>query len=220
VDKYAKAFVAAMKKSGIRNTVIAAELGVVDNCISQWRTGRRPIPADRAVPVASLLKVRPEQISEAYDRLLQAGFVPQNALGYTPARDTVPEGHVAIDRLDAFGAPPCPSRLYVPDILLRRKIGLTPPHQLRWALQPSRAMEPEIEREALVLIDATVAQHAQVIDGGIYAYSLWGRPDIRRLLVRENGLAVAAHGKEDEATELRGPALESFVVLGAVVAWL
>jgi len=44
-----------------------------------------------------------------------------------------------------------------------------------------------IRRNALVLVDTSVTRHEDVVDGGLYAYTLWGRPDIRRFLPRRDG---------------------------------
>ena len=69
MDKYARTFAEAMDFTGTRNTIVAAHARVGSNNVSQWRTGRRPIPAERAVAIAALLGVAPESISEAYERL-------------------------------------------------------------------------------------------------------------------------------------------------------
>jgi phage repressor protein C with HTH and peptisase S24 domain/DNA-binding transcriptional regulator YdaS (Cro superfamily) len=57
---------AAWRSSGIKQSDIAAQLGVTAGMVWQWVHGRRPVPADKAVVLAALLKVEPEDISEAY----------------------------------------------------------------------------------------------------------------------------------------------------------
>ena len=181
MDRYARAFAEAMDSTGTRNITVAAHARVGSNNVSQWRTGRRPIPAERAVAIAALMGVAPERISEGYERLLHAGYTPPHkTLSIGSRTGASPVDHVTIERLAEFGHAEGATRILLPDFLARRKIGPAAIEEVRWTFQPSHAMEPEIERHALVLVDITVTQHDQVVDGGTYAYSLWGRPDIRR----------------------------------------
>jgi DNA-binding transcriptional regulator YdaS (Cro superfamily) len=222
LDKYAQAFAHAMLETGVRNTTVAAYLGGSINYsnVSQWRTGRRPIPAEYAPALAVLLNVTPESISKAFDQGLRAQSALTTMAAQGVRTGVVSEGYVAIDRLGELGRGDGPSRIVLPDFLIRRKIGLTPLTEVRWAFQPSRTMEPEIERHALVLIDASVCQHHQVIDGGIYAYTLWGRPDIRRVTIRRNAWSLMGNGREIERMEVPETDLANLHVLGAVVGWL
>lgn len=222
MDRYAQAFAQAMLETGVRNTTVAAYLGGSINYsnVSQWRTGRRPIPAEYAPALAVLLNVPPESISKAFDQGMRA----QSALTAMAAQGArtgvVSEGYVAIDRLVELGRHDGLSRIVLPEFLVRRKVGLTPLPHVRWAFQPSRTMEPEIERHALVLIDDSVVHRDQVIDGGIYAYTLWGRPDIRRIAIRREAWSLIGNGREIERMEVPESDLTNLQVLGAVVGWL
>jgi hypothetical protein len=200
---------------------LAAHARVGSNNVSQWRTGRRPIPAERAVAIAALLGVAPESISEGYERLLHAGYTPPHkALSLGSRAGAAPVDHVTIERLAEFGHADGPTRILLPDFLARRKIGLSAIEDVRWTLQPSHAMAPEIDRHALVLVDITATQHAQVVDGGTYAYSLWGRPDIRRLLIRRDHWLVLGYGKDAEYTEVQTSELSNLKILGVVLGAL
>jgi hypothetical protein len=78
MNKYTEAFVAAMDQTGIRSRTLAAQVGTFsDNSVAQWRSGRRPIPAEYAVKIAKILGVPRESISQPYDRLLQSGAITQ-----------------------------------------------------------------------------------------------------------------------------------------------
>ena len=91
---------------------------------------------------------------------------------------------------------------------------------LRWTLQPSIAMEPEIRQGVLVFIDTSVNRHDQVVDRGIYAYILWGRPDIRRIQVRRDAWALSCASREADATMISEAELDQVSLLGAVVGWI
>ncbi len=221
MDRYARAFAEAMDSTGTRNTTVAAHARVGSNNVSQWRTGRRPIPAERAVAIAALMGVAPERISEGYERLLHAGYTPPHKTLSIGSRTAAsPVDHVTIERLAEFGHTEGATRILLPDFLARRKIGPAAIDEVRWTFQPSHAMEPEIERHALVLVDITITQHDQVVDGGTYAYSLWGRPDIRRLLIRRDHWLVLGHGKDAEYTEVQASELSNLKILGAVLGAL
>ncbi len=222
MDKYALAFAQAMQETGVRNTTVAAYLGGSINYsnVSQWRTGRRPIPAEYAPALSVLLNVSPESISKAFDQGMRAQSALTTMAVQGARTGMVSEGYVALDRLIELGRSDGPARIVLPDFLIRRKVGLTPLTHLRWAFQPSRTMEPEIERHALVLIDTSIAQCDQVIDGGIYAYTLWGRPDIRRVTVRRDAWLLMGNGREIERMEVPEADLANLQVLGVVVGWL
>lgn len=221
MDKYARTFAEAMDNSGTRNTTVAAHARVGSNNVSQWRTGRRPIPAERAVAIAALVGVAPESISEGYERLLHAGYTPPHKTSSLASRTgAAPVDHVTIERLTEFGHADGPARILLPDFLARRKIGLNAIEEVRWTLQPSHAMEPDIDRHALVLVDITATRHEQVVDGGTYAYSLWGRPDIRRLLIRRDHWLVVGYGKDAEYTEVQASELQNLRIFGAVLGAL
>jgi transcriptional regulator with XRE-family HTH domain len=129
-------------------------------------------------------------------------------------------GHVEIEALPGFAPPEGPTTILLPEFLLQRKIGITSIANVRWGLNPSRAMEPEIERHQLVLVDVSQAQVSELIDGNAYAYTLWGRPDIRRVLHRRDHLSVVGFGKGAESTDVYKDDEDSLEVFGAVVGVL
>lgn len=131
-----------------------------------------------------------------------------------------PPGHVELQALPGFAPAEGPTSILLPEFLLQRKIGLTAIANVRWALNPSRAMEPEIERHQLVLIDISQSQVAELIDGNTYAYTLWGRPDIRRVLHRRDHLSVVGFGKGAESTDVYKDDEDSLEIFGAVVGVL
>lgn len=63
---------AAVESSGLSHQAIAEQLGGVDpSLISQFCTGHRPVPASKAVKLASLVGANPAEISAAYREVLQ-----------------------------------------------------------------------------------------------------------------------------------------------------
>lgn len=218
MNTYSQAFHDAMKRTGLRNVVIAAHVGKVgNNCVAQWRSGRRPIPAEHAPKVAGLLGILPEQISESYDRLLKAGALLPDA---APSRNAPPYGHIALSELEDFGRASEQPRIWLPESVTRRKLGLTRPADVRWTLQPSLSMAPDIERQALVLIDITASRREEVMDGGLYAYALWGRPDIRRILVRRDAWTLVGSNPEVERVTVTPEELPQLRLFGSVIGWI
>ncbi len=220
MNAYTANFVAAMDTTGTRNRTLVAALNnrVSSSDVSSWRMGRRPIPAEHAPVVANLLGIPPERISEAYERLLLAGL-PVHAAADSQTHGLI-SGHLTIHRLEGFGQISGPPRIVIPELVARPRIGMTSFNALRWTLQPSIAMEPEIRQGVLVFIDTSVNRHDQVVDRGIYAYILWGRPDIRRIQVRRDSWALSCAGKEAEATVISEAELDQVSLLGAVVGWI
>lgn len=74
LDTYTKNFNEFLDRSGMSNADLAQEVGVDPSYVSQWKTNRRPIPADKAVTVGKLLGVDPALISEAYEKVASAGI--------------------------------------------------------------------------------------------------------------------------------------------------
>ncbi|MFK3649302.1 helix-turn-helix domain-containing protein [Lysobacter enzymogenes] len=130
------------------------------------------------------------------------------------------EGHVSLDVLPGFAPADGPTTIQLPEFLLQRKVGMTAITNVRWALNPSRAMEPEIERNQLVLVDVSQSQISGLIDGNTYAYTLWERPDIRRVKLWRDRLAVVGFGKSPESTDVFKDDEGSLEIFGAVVGVL
>ena len=220
MNAYNANFVAAMQATGTRNVTVVAALKnrVSASDVSSWRMGRRPIPAEHAPVIATILGIQPESICEAYERLLLAGL-PAQATSDSQAQGLI-SGHLTIQRLEGFGHFGGPPRIVIPELIARPRIGMTSFNALRWTLQPSIAMEPEIRQGVMVFIDTSVNRHDQVVDRGIYAYTLWGRPDIRRIQVRKDTWALSCTDKDADATIIPGAELEQVSLLGTVVGWI
>jgi Peptidase S24-like len=222
VDKYAKQFADAMERKGMRNTTVAAYLGgmVTPNNVSHWRTGRRGIAKDHAHALAILLDVPAERISKVYDQELRATTALAAMAAHGARTGVAAEGYVAIDLLEGFSGTDGANRIVLPEWLVRRELGAIPIEHLRWALQPSRAMEPDIKRHALVLVDTRIQQDSQVVDGGLYAFSLWGHPDIRRLRIGKDGWTLLANSSDVERMRVTQAERASFRLFGEIVGCL
>lgn len=220
MNKYTEAFVAAMDHTRIRSRTLAAEVGTIsDNSVAQWRSGRRPIPAEYAVKLAHLLNVPPESISQPYDRLLQSGVIASGA-DRPDAWTNPPAGHAMLERLPGFGRAGEQEHLWLPELMLRRELGATPVDNIRWAMQQSRTMEPEIKRHAVVLVDTSATRLEDVVDGSVYAYSLWGRSDIRRVSIRRDSWVLVGDNEERARTPVPITELSELQLLGMVVGCL
>jgi DNA-binding transcriptional regulator YdaS (Cro superfamily) len=203
----------------IRSRTLAAHVGTIsDNSVAQWRSGRRPIPAEHAVKIAKVLGVPPESISQPYDRLLQSGAIASTS--GPDAWANPPAGHAVIERLSGFGRADEQERIWLPERMLRRELGATPIEHVRWVTQQSRTMEPEIKRHAVILVDISATRIEEVIDGALYAYSLWGRSDIRRVTIRRDGWVLVGDNEERARTPVPLAELSELQLLGMVIGWL
>jgi DNA-binding transcriptional regulator YdaS (Cro superfamily) len=222
MDKYAQAFAEAMEKTGTRNVTVSERLGgaVVYNSVSQWRTGRRPIPAEHAPVIAAMLGVAPETISRSYERYLRDQSAKLTITAKSQGSGAIPTGHIAIERLEDFGRVEGPDRIWLPEFLARRELGLSALENVRWTVQLSRGMEPEIRRYGLVLVDISAIDHHHVIDGGTYAFTLRGRPDIRRVSMRRDGWVLACRDEAIADIEVSDSELKALHIYGVVVGSL
>ncbi|MFZ5636671.1 MAG: S24 family peptidase [Pseudomonadota bacterium] len=220
MNKYTEAFVTAMDRTRIRSRALAAQVGTFsDNSVAQWRSGRRPIPAEYAVKIATVLGVPPETISQPYDRLLQSGAIIP-AAGTPQAWANPPAGHAVVERLQGFGRADEQERLWLPELMLRRELGATPIENIRWVTLQSRTMEPEIKRHAVILVDISATRHEDVVDGGVYAYSLWGRTDVRRVAIRRDSWLLVGDNEERGRTSVPIGEISELHLLGMVIGWL
>jgi DNA-binding transcriptional regulator YdaS (Cro superfamily) len=221
MNKYAIAFAHALDAKQARNLEIAQKLNVDPSYVSQWKLGRRPIPPDKAIGVAAMLEVAPQEISEAYARLLQAGFTPEDmdaGVASAPGVDGVPRGHLQLEMLAGFGRLVDGLRhVVLPEFLVQQKIGQVPLEQVRWAVNPSKAMAPAIEHGALLLIDAGVTSHEAVVDGLTYAYQLRGRADVRRILLRQDRWIVTGSEAHPEQQNVSMRDRDQLTICGQVL---
>lgn len=217
IDGFSRAFAEALERSSLTNAEVADRIGVnFPNQISQWKSGWRPMPAGYAPKAAALLGVRPEAISAAYAKLIEEGSLP--AHGDADAR--LPPGHVTIDRMHGFSRENGPNYVALPAFVVDMKIGKTPIEHVRWVLQPTGAMTPAIPQGSLVLIDSTRSSLDNVVDGGLYAYELYGRPHVRRILIGRDAWSLCGHDASTERVVMRVTDLGDLRIQGTVLGWL
>ncbi len=72
-SKESLALSAAIANSGMTKAAIALQIGVTAANVSQWATGRRPVPVAHAEQLATLLDVKPESVCAAYAKLVANG---------------------------------------------------------------------------------------------------------------------------------------------------
>ena len=125
-----------------------------------------------------------------------------------------------IERLPGFGRADEQERLWLPELMLRRELGATPVENVRWVTQQSRTMEPEIKRHAVILVDISATRLEDVIDGGVYAYALWGRTDIRRVAIRRDSWVLVGDNEDRARTPVPIAELPELQLLGMVIGWL
>lgn len=83
---YSRALAEAIRKAKKRHEDLAEPLKVTPGLVSAWVTGRKPVPAKRAKPLADELgNVSPEAISEAYAIIAKQGGANVLSMPGTPA---------------------------------------------------------------------------------------------------------------------------------------
>ncbi|MGE6331832.1 helix-turn-helix domain-containing protein [Stenotrophomonas sp. NPDC077659] len=65
-----RAIAEAITRSGLTQSVVAERLEVTPSFISQFATGLRPVPWDKAEALADVLGMQPQEISAEYARLM------------------------------------------------------------------------------------------------------------------------------------------------------
>lgn len=88
---------AARKRSGLSQAAVADHLGINASLPSQWETGGRPVPSDKAVAVGQLLGVEPAAISAAYRRLQQQGVVSDGRASTGQGKEDTLDRMLALD---------------------------------------------------------------------------------------------------------------------------
>ena len=68
-SKQALALAAAMAAGDHSKVAVAEYMGVTPGLVSQWATGRRPIPAERAARLAEFLGIEPKALSTKYEAI-------------------------------------------------------------------------------------------------------------------------------------------------------
>lgn len=183
---------------GLNQDVMAAAAGLKRNAQVKYEKGERSPDAEYLAAVAAL------GVDVAY---VLTGEHAQS----------LPVGHVCIARLDGFGALDLPDALVIPEFIVRQRIGITPIDDVRWVVNPSPAMEPAIQQHALVLVDIARSGHGSVVDGVTYAYTLAGRPDVRRVLIRKDHWSVAGVGKGADSRDVYLSDLAGLQIMGTVI---
>lgn len=82
-SKEALALSAAMNALGLKKTVVAEQMGVTPGLVSQWASGHRPVPPEKAVKLAELVGIEPGRISARY-----AEFRANDAGNVVPLRQS------------------------------------------------------------------------------------------------------------------------------------
>lgn len=218
-DKFATALATAMDAKPIKIAELARHIGTSPSFVSQCKAGKVALTDAYAEQVAAVLGVAPEDISEQYARKTKAGATLERMGLRAPGSSDLVPGHVRLDLLPNFG-PSVDALTYVmlPQAIVRRKIGFTAIERIRCAFNPTRAMAPEIEHGALLLLDTTARRVEDVVDGMVYAYQLYGHVDVRRFLLNRRQLQVAGSGDLADAAKLGKDDLLQLKILGLVVA--
>lgn len=86
---------AAIRASGMKASAVATAVGVAPSVLSQWSSGNRPVPADKAVPLSQALGVSPSDVSSQYRDVEQT----QRAAGLLRPLDNSPVDVERVQRI-------------------------------------------------------------------------------------------------------------------------
>jgi|GEM_PF-6296421 len=165
--------------------------------------------------------IRVSDVLEVHPRWLMTGRGPKHEVSGLPmlvSQENMPAEHVQIEHLAGFDVVNGPRYAVLPEILVRRKIGDTPIEHVRWVINPSPAMAPVIEQGALVFVDTRYNSLESVIDGATYAYRLWKRPDLRKIVFRDqHHVTLVGHGKGAPLTDVYEDKLPDLEIGGLVL---
>lgn len=196
----------AMVLRGFDQSEVARRVGKRRQLVSEWALGKKVPGADNALSLADALTVSP--------RWLIRGVGPREITTSNQA----PDDWIVLPRYDLFSfdgeAMPQP----VEEVPVRRDWLITVARTVNglWlAEMPSDAM-PEIGREGSTIICRDV--DLPLADGRVYAFLLDGRPIVRRIRVRPEGLVLNAGDASIEPIPLSPEQLEQLVPIGRVLA--
>jgi DNA-binding transcriptional regulator YdaS (Cro superfamily) len=84
-SKQALALAAAIAASGHNSAEVAEHMGVSAGLVSQWITGRRPIPPERAPKLAAFVGLEPHALSDRYAEISSQVVNGPRSRSSTPA---------------------------------------------------------------------------------------------------------------------------------------
>lgn len=93
MPKEALALASAMATSKLKNVSVAKHMGVTEGLVSQWVTGHRPVPPDKALRLANYVGAEPGQISAKYAQYAQS----EDMGNVVPMRATKDQGDLRPD---------------------------------------------------------------------------------------------------------------------------
>lgn len=203
---------AELERGGMNKTtklhLIAADLNVSAEWLETGLGPKHPNQAptrrlsDREIGAAALLGVQPGAVS-----------MPA-AEQKRPSTAAELSEHIQIGPLEGFGEE---RTIFLPVDLVLRKTGGTPITGLRWVMNRSKRMGPDLEEGAYVFVDTAITSLNEVVDGLIYAFLLRGMPYLRRIVVRE-GRWVTVTGKGTSGYEaLSNLSSDQFQLRGQVI---
>ncbi len=194
---------AAMERKGVKNAQLADMSGVSRQLVSEYANGQKVAGADNLFAIADSLGV--------YARWLLRGEGPVDVSGTDAgAEDVVPIPRYDVFSFDEFGRGEPTEIASVPRWLIAQLRSAT---GLWLAEMPSDAL-PEVAAEGDTIVCRDPDSPLQ--DRRVYIFLMDGRPIVRRVQVRSDGLLLSGSSPDDEIT-LRPDELDRLTPAGRVL---
>jgi len=195
---------------GVRLDIELAErLNLGRSAPSNWRSRNR-------IPVEECLKLAVEKGVSLDWLLFGEGLEARDANDEWGA--DVPQGHVALAKLQGYDASPGPERLIFPEVVLRQRLPHGDLGTLRWMANPTDALSPRLPQGRLLLVDTAVTDHESVVDGETYVVRMWGRVNVRRIfIIGPNEYRLRGDSELEERRDLTGPDYQHLEIGGRVI---
>lgn len=233
MNRHKEELARAIVASGAKNVDLANLLGVEPSFISQLKTKRKLLPADKAVKMAEFLGVQPEAISEAYEIMARAGGAPprivripayeieavENDENFDPEKEIWVQGvDIEVSAGPGRVVPEFVPTSYRQRFTLKwlRDVGAKA-EDLRVLRVVGDSMEPLVYEGDKVTIDLA---RKKVESGRVYVIVSGGEAKVKRLFRSADGRIRIVSDNADKAKypdEYVGQDDDGFLVIGRVV---
>lgn len=223
MDKFAQEIKRSLDESGQRQAAVAEAAGVTPGFVSQWATGKRPVPADKAVALARSIGTSPELVSEAFLRI--ADEVSRFSKTHLVSRDETDPAYVQFPLLEGYAGmgpgtfisdyPEVVKDLRVSREWVSQKMPGIPHDVIRVITGRGDSMRGQYNDGDLIFVDTRVKSFDQ---DSAYCFRWEGRVQIKRLqFVGKNTLRIISDNPKYPPIDA---AVEEIEIGGrAVAAW-
>jgi hypothetical protein len=127
-------------------------------------------------------------------------------------------GHVVVAPLRGFGDTPGAEPLVLPELLIRQRGVEGDLGSLRYMINPTDGLSPRLPKGRILLVDAGITRHEDVVDGETYVVRMWDRVNVRRIfIIGRNEYRLRGDSEHEERRDLTGPDYQHLAIGGRVI---